>query len=486
MIRRRSNSIVLGAAAVICALAAQWLLHRVNVAVPFPPYSAGNWLIRHTPGSIATRSIDSLGKEAKPALAATVAIGLLVVGAAIGHRRWTPAFVALATISAALLDPIDTGFGAVALAASAGALAAVLPFAVNALSPRSAGVRSGRREFLGLVAGSALLVAISASRVGWGSSRPRSAFQSDRLQPFVRRIDPSFKEVEGLSAAITSPADHYVVDINFEPPIVDDETWALAIDATGTAATRLSLQEILTLAATEQPVFLECVSNYVGGPLASNGLWSCIPLADVLGMSGRSANGHRTILAHAFDGYSAAIPSEHVDEVVLAFAMSGETIPRRHGFPVRLLWPGRYGMLSVKWLTRLELIDEPADGFWAARGWDRDGLLKTGSRIDTPERAAHVSVPLTIAGVAWGQRGISRVEVSTDDEASWQEAQVEEAISELSWRRWQTSIDVPEGKVQLAVRAFDGDGELQPTGSQPPHPSGASGIHHVEAVREGG
>ena len=477
----RLSSHVTGGAAIAFGMAVQWLLHALSSTVPFPLYGAGNWVIRNSPGSLATFAIESAGKEAKPSLAIVLGLVLVACGAAIGaHRLRTPALMAAASLVAGLLDPIvsaDVGLLLAICGGTAAALVIVLARASISETPNEIG---GRRHFLGLAGG------LAACALVFGITARRHEPKADvtlvlPATRFKAGVDPTFPEVAGLSSAITLPADHYVVDINFEAPVVSAKDWRLKVDG-GKEAASLTLGQIVALPTEELPVFLECVSNTVGGALVSNGLWACVSLADVVAASGVKTD-FATVMAHAVDGYSAAIPAEHLDEVLLAYAMSGEAIPRRHGFPVRLLWPGRYGMLSVKWLTRLELLQKPAEGYWAERGWDREGFLNTGSRIDVPERSAEVASELTVAGVAWARNGVGTVEVSVDDEQTWTTTQIEAPLNEISWHRWQTNVSLPPGRSTLAVRATDTSGARQETESVSPHPGGATGIHRVIVER---
>ncbi len=468
---------LLGGAAISCGLGLQWWLHAISSTVPFPLYGAGNWVIRHSPGSLATFAIESAGKDAKPWLAITLAALLIAIGAICGaHRIWTPMLLAGASLVAGILDPVRSADSGLLLSLCGGALAALLIVVVTEQVTETSNPLVGRRRFLAL-AGS---VAAGALIVGITVRRREPATSAALILPakrFVPTVDPTFPAVAGLSTAITSPADHYVVDINFEAPVVSAKGWQLKVVGADRSVS-LTLEQILALPSQELPVFLECVSNTVGGALASNGLWACVALTDVVTAAGLTGD-FATVVARAVDGYSAAIPAEHLDEVLLAYAMSGEAIPRRHGFPVRLLWPGRYGMLSVKWLTGLELTKEPAEGYWAERGWDREGFLKIGSRIDVPQRAADVFTEVTVAGVAWSRDGVAAVEVSVDDEQTWVNAQIEAPLNQISWRRWQTSVELPPGRSTLAVRATDSSGTLQEEESVAPHPGGATGIHRV-------
>jgi Oxidoreductase molybdopterin binding domain/Mo-co oxidoreductase dimerisation domain len=182
------------------------------------------------------------------------------------------------------------------------------------------------------------------------------------------------------------------------------------------------------------------------------------------------------------DGYFETIPvgTAMLPSVLVAAAMNGEVLPREHGYPARLLVPGRYGYKSVKWLEFLALVPSGARGYWVERGWDPQGVIRTESRFDT--RGDHSRLPgqFTAAGVAWaGERGISLVEVSADDSHKWTRAELEPPADPLAWRRWRVPMSLPPGVHALTVRATDGTGALQPSAYLPPHPSGASGYHRI-------
>ena len=142
---------------------------------------------------------------------------------------------------------------------------------------------------------------------------------------------------------------------------------------------------------------------------------------------------------------------------------------------MRLLVPGIYGMKNVKWITRLEAIDYDLKGFWQRRGWDDRAEYKTMSRIDAP--AATVKGEAEIAGIAFaGDRGISKVEVSTDGGATWEPAEIKPALSPFTWVLWHKHWTPSQaGKYRLVVRATDGRGQLQTSQYAPPDPSGSSG-----------
>jgi len=118
--------------------------------------------------------------------------------------------------------------------------------------------------------------------------------------------------------------------------------------------------------------------------------------------------------------------------------------------------------------------------YWEKRGWDRQAVMRTGARFDLPRQGAAVRSPLTAAGLAYaGNRGISAVEVSSDDGQTWQRAMLELAASPFAWRRWAIDLTLPPGDTALVVRAFDSQGETQDATRRAPHPEGASGYHRI-------
>jgi hypothetical protein len=196
---------------------------------------------------------------------------------------------------------------------------------------------------------------------------------------------------------------------------------------------------------------------------------------------------------YAEDDYSDSVPvAVALDpDTFVVHELDGLPLTKDHGFPIRLLVPNIYGMKNVKWLNRISLVDNNYKGYWQQRGWSDVATIQTMSRIDTPYFASQVitGTPTLVGGVAFaGSRGISRVQVSTDDGKSWQDAQVEQPLSPLSWARWRyTWTPTSAGMTTLKVRAADGTGALQTDVKNPPLPDGATGYDQTSVrVRDAG
>jgi DMSO/TMAO reductase YedYZ molybdopterin-dependent catalytic subunit len=224
------------------------------------------------------------------------------------------------------------------------------------------------------------------------------------------------------------------------------------------------------------------VSNEVGGDLVGNAVWQGVPLPVLLDRAGVQDDATQ-IVGHSVDGFTAGFPTELAGDgrtALVAYAMNGELLPPRHGFPARLVVAGLYGYVSAtKWLSRIELArQEDVDGYWITRGWAKDGPIKLASRIDVPRNGADVVAgPTAIAGVAWAPtRGVGAVEVQVDD-GEWQPAMLGTAASDETWVQWHLAWDAPPGRHRLRVRAVDGDGRRQIEADAPPAPDGATGLH---------
>lgn len=473
------------------ALAAQWLLRKAVPDAPFAPYSLANRAVRMVPGEVATWTIDRFEHHALDLSAAASITFALGLGAALG-RKPPALFASLAlglAVVAAFMDPVHPAtlpsFASATVAALAAfASVAALPQQTDAATAHT--VSTSRRQFTSVAllgAGFVGLGGIAAWRALVGAA-PRALVRADRTI-FVPG-SPEFEAIAGLSPGVTSTAAHYVVDINLSDPVLRASSWRLCVSGRVRSPLELSLADLRGMRVVAQPVLMQCISNQVGGGLIGNARWAGVVLGDLLLAAGadEEATG---VLLRAADGYSETVPMDVVrdGEVLVVFGINGRLLPTEHGYPARLIFPGHYGMRSVKWLTSIEVRDDLGEGYWEKRGWDRDAIMRTGSRFDVPRHGDTVTSPLVAAGVAYaGDRGVSEVEISTDDGASWIAARLEASPGPLAWTRWATALHLSPGEHALLVRAVDATGATQPEERLPPHPSGASGYHRVVVAVE--
>jgi DMSO/TMAO reductase YedYZ molybdopterin-dependent catalytic subunit len=462
------------------------MLHGAFSQAPFAPYALAEWVVRKSPGPLATYAIDHLGHRALPSIGYMIVAATLVLGFVLGRRSpWRLAAIALIfTVAAARLDPLPGSAGGTAASAIVAALTVLA--AATAFSPARRPdtedeVNWGRRRFLAGTSLGLIVIGVGGAdlvRTG-AQATPTDAVRAD--QPAVIPIDPTFMDVPGNSPRVTSRGDHYVVDIDIEDPSIGAAGWRLAVNGVVQTPQSFSLLDLQGMKTGEQLYTVTCISNNVGGDLVSNSRWTGVLLDDLLDRAAPLSSAV-TLLAHSADGYEEGIPLSEIRNhgALVVFGMNGQLLPRAHGYPARLLFPNHYGMRSVKWLTGLKLLDHDQTGYWAQRGWDREAVIRTESRFDVPRDGDTLRSPIVCAGIAWaGTRDIESVEVSTDGGATWQQAQLEDSLGPRSWQRWQTTIDLPPGSYTLGVRSTDGSGMQEDKTVRPPHPSGASGYHLI-------
>jgi DMSO/TMAO reductase YedYZ molybdopterin-dependent catalytic subunit len=301
-----------------------------------------------------------------------------------------------------------------------------------------------------------------------------------------------------LAPLVTPNNDFFVVTKNaVQDPIVDAATWRLVLEGEVNNPVQVDYRTLRALPSVDVTKTLECISNFTaactmtsfGCDLLSTASWRGARLTDVLALAGGLKPTAVGLACLAADEFSAGLPmSVALDpEALIVYEMNGQPLPREHGFPVRMLVPGRYGMKNPKWLVAIRAMTREYAGYYEQRNWNKDGIVKTMSRIDTPAEGATLSPgEQRVAGIAYaGDRGISMVEFSTSSDSSeWQPARILEPMAgKDAMVRWEASFEVPPtGMVMLTVRATDGTGQLQTEEFQLPQPDGASGRDSITVV----
>ncbi len=333
----------------------------------------------------------------------------------------------------------------------------------------------GRRAFVL----SAIGVAIAGGGVALARKLYRVAtFSYDGTQYKGRIVEP-----------ITPNDLFYCVTKNVVDPRVDVRLWHLEVNGLVQNQATWRLQDLTGFSAVEQETTLMCISNGLDAGLISNAVWKGFPLRDLLERAGTLSDAARVRL-HGVDNYTDTIPLEKAMDptTLLAYEMNGVPLPDRHGYPLRVIVPGYFGEKHVKWLTRIELTDKNAKGFYETQGWGPNFITPTRSRIDVPDYDSRFSIsqlqqPIEVKGMAYGgDRGISRVELSFDDEKSWRDAEIYYSDGNLAWSLWKARDGwMPDalGDYVLVVRATDGKGAVQKWEEDRGWFSGVTGFHKI-------
>jgi len=279
----------------------------------------------------------------------------------------------------------------------------------------------------------------------------------------------------------------YCVTKNVIDPKVNIDVWHLEIGGLVQNPTTWRFQDLVEFTPTTQETTLMCISNGLDAGLISNAAWKGLPLRDLLDQAGVLSGAARVRL-HGVDNYTDTIPLEKAMEptTLLAYEMNGVPLPDRHGYPLRLIVPGYFGEKNVKWLTRVEVTDANAKGFYETQGWGPDFIVPTRSRIDVPDDWTFLSLgkltaPIEVKGMAFGgDRGISRVELSADDGKTWNDAEIYYSGGNLAWSLWKAQwTPTAAGDYAILVRATDGEGDVQQWEKDRGTFSGVSGLHTI-------
>lgn len=303
-------------------------------------------------------------------------------------------------------------------------------------------------------------------------------------RPVAAFAQSLFARINELPSEITANEQFYVVSKNppgFDP-IVDVTKWSLDVGGLVAQPRRFTYDELRAMPAVEQVQTLECISNEVGGDLISTARWRGVRLRDLLLRAGGPSPTAVRVAFRCADGYSEAHPIDDAlnPTTILAYEMNGDPLPKAHGFPLRLLVPGLYGMKNPKWITKIEVVNTDFQGYWEASGWSDEAVVKTMSKFSTDAPSYRVG-EVALGGVAYGgDRGILEVEYSVDGGKTWQRGEVKPPLGPFTWVLW-AALWTPTavGEYTLKVRARDGKGVLQIARETRPLPDGASGYHSL-------
>lgn len=280
---------------------------------------------------------------------------------------------------------------------------------------------------------------------------------------------------------ITPNRDFYQVSIDPAfPPKPDLNSWRLEIAGPG-GEDRLSLSDLAARQPRRIPRTFMCISNRVGGDSIGNAEWTATPLGPILEPICGTAGPDLRAVFYGMDGFYSSVPLETAldKESFLAWEMNGAPLPREHGFPLRVLLPGKYGMKQPRWLQRIEITSDSVSGYWESRAWSDQCDVKMTARIDSakPTEGGRWKV----SGVAFcGSRTVGRVEVSADRGRSWAPALLTSPTLPNAWALWVYDWIPPgPGEYVFSARVADGAGNAQIEAFSGSFPSGSTGLHQV-------
>jgi DMSO/TMAO reductase YedYZ molybdopterin-dependent catalytic subunit len=308
--------------------------------------------------------------------------------------------------------------------------------------------------------------------------------------------------LEALRYDLTPIGLHYLL-IHYDIPAVDVPSWSLTIDGAVERPAVYGFDALRSMPARTVAVTLECAGNGrarlhprpISQPWLTEAVgtaeWTGVPLATVLHAAGVRDDAVDVVFTGADHGVERGVEQDYQrglplaeafgDDVLLAYEMNGQPLPIQHGYPVRLVVPGWYGMAHVKWLRSVTVATTPFDGFQNAVAYRFKTHADDAGEPVTRIRPRALMVPPghpdfmsrtrfaglgthRLVGRAWsGAAPITRVEVSVDGGATWADAELEPALGRWAWCAWTHNWTVTEpGSYELLARATDATGAVQP------------------------
>ena len=308
--------------------------------------------------------------------------------------------------------------------------------------------------------------------------------------------------LEALRWEITPVGLHYLLT-HFDIPEVDTSTWRLEVGGLVDRELSLSLDDLRARPSREVAVTMECAGNgrahiephVVSQPwlleAVGTARWRGVTVAGVLADAGVQDDAVEVLftgLDRGVDGgetqayeRSVALAELLAGDAILAYEVNGVPLPPQHGYPLRLVVPGWYGMTSVKWLARMTLLEEPFDGYQMRHAYrvrrDEDdpgepittiaprSLMVPPGIPDFLTRARVVTAgPCELVGRAWsGAAEIVGVDISVDGGSSWASAELgPDTLGRWAWRSWRFEWNARPGEYELCCRARDASGSEQP------------------------
>ncbi len=275
-------------------------------------------------------------------------------------------------------------------------------------------------------------------------------------------------DLKGFPPFIT-PTDSYF-DIHIPGnQSIEAGTYELKISGLIENPVSLSLEDLAKLELLEKTVTVECINNPGHGSLLGTATWKGFRIYDLIESLGLQ-DGAAFVKYLCSDGYFTYNTLEELqkNEVIGALEINGETLPEKYGFPLRIIYPGYYGVRQAAWVLEIQVLDRGIKDFWSEtqfEKWKTDAPMTPDCKIFFPsdKNPFNVGGEVRIGGAAFGAKRISQVEVSVDDGASWSAANIVKKLDqEYTWVFWEVSLTPTKaGDLVVLARATDQDGNVQ-------------------------
>jgi DMSO/TMAO reductase YedYZ molybdopterin-dependent catalytic subunit len=336
------------------------------------------------------------------------------------------------------------------------------------------------------------------SRAAWSSHNSGGLIIREELP---RNLEFPFERLE----TYLTPVESFYIRSHNPAPTLQRDSYRLSVEGAVKNPFGITYNELKSLPAKTSVATLECAGNSrvflvpqrpgaqweLGA--VGNAEWTGVPLAMLLDRAGITGNAREVVLEGADRGlpkepptppepisYSRSIPLDKAnDDVLIAYAMNGVDIPQDHGFPVRAIVPGHYGMASVKWLTHIRVLEQRFQGYWQTSDyayWDEVGGIPVRRPLSEIKLKSEIARPgtlevvpkgqlYTVYGAAWsGEGDVVTVDLTTDGGRTWAATDFLDPIRPHAWRRWSYDWKTPDhpGPRTLMSRAKNAAGASQP------------------------
>lgn len=266
-------------------------------------------------------------------------------------------------------------------------------------------------------------------------------------------------EESGFPDFFTKNEDYFIYRLGSIPQI-NREDYQLRISGMIDSPSTFTLDELRSLNLVDLPLTVECIGNSRNGDYVSTAVWRGFNVYELLQSLGLSDNA--TVVGYtAADGYYVSHTLEQVKNngVLGALYMNEVEIPPEHGFPLRILHPGYYGVEHPAWVVGIEVLDTPLEDYWAERGWNTSAPMTIDSKILFPRFSTTIlsNETLRVGGCAYGGTRVKIVEYTLDDGSTWHNATiVQEIDADNVWVFWEVNVTFSQtGQFVLQTKATD-------------------------------